>query len=139
MWTMFVQYQRQPLLRNEIFETNWLYCIGQQNYQLMSKSTWRLPQISFYRGFCKNKNGPKTSFHVTFFVELFDNSIQDCVHLRSSSVKCSSSFILKANHLTYIERRWYGSRISADYQQKLLLTRHDTSRRFLLVTEERLH
>ena len=42
--------------------------------------------------------------------------------------------LFKANHLAYLEPRWYGSRISADYQQKLLLTRHDTSGRFLLVT-----
>ena len=38
-----------------------------------------------------------------------------------------------ANHLAYIETRWYGSRISADCQQKLLVANHDTSGRFLLV------
>ena len=41
---------------------------------------------------------------------------------------------IKANHLAYIESRWYGSRISADCQQKFLFTKHDTSGRFLLVT-----
>ena len=39
-----------------------------------------------------------------------------------------------ANHLAYIETRWYGSRISADCQQKLLFANHGTSGRFLLVT-----
>ena len=34
--------------------------------------------------------------------------------------------VLKANHLAYIEPSWYGSRISADCQQKLLSTKHDT-------------
>ena len=33
---------------------------------------------------------------------------------------------IKANHLAYIEPSWYGSRISADCQQKLLFTKHDT-------------
>ena len=45
-----------------------------------------------------------------------------------------SGTVIKANHLEYIEPRWYGSRISADCQQKLLFTKHDTSGRFLLVT-----
>ena len=35
-------------------------------------------------------------------------------------------FLIKANHLAYIEPSWYGSRISADCQQKLLFTKHDT-------------
>ena len=39
----------------------------------------------------------------------------------------------KANHLAYIEPRWYGSRISDDCQQNLLSPKHDTSRRFLPV------
>ena len=43
-------------------------------------------------------------------------------------------FVIKANHLAYIEPRCYGIRISADCQQKLLFTKHDTSGRFLLVT-----
>ena len=34
---------------------------------------------------------------------------------------------IEANHLAYVEPRWYGSRISADCQQKLLFTNHDTS------------
>ena len=42
--------------------------------------------------------------------------------------------LLKANHLAYIAPRWYGSRISADCQQKLLFTKHDTSEKFLQVT-----
>ena len=41
---------------------------------------------------------------------------------------------LKANHLAYIEPRWYGSRISADCQQNLISLKHDTSERFLPVT-----
>ena len=41
---------------------------------------------------------------------------------------------IKANNLEYIEPRWYESRVSADCQQKLLFTKHDTSGRFLLVT-----
>ena len=40
----------------------------------------------------------------------------------------------KANHLAYIEPRWYRSRISADCQQKLHFTKPDTSGIFLLVT-----
>ena len=43
-------------------------------------------------------------------------------------------YLFKANHLTYTEPRWYGSRISADCQHKLLFTKHDTSERFLLIT-----
>ena len=43
-------------------------------------------------------------------------------------------YFIKANHLTYIASRWYGSRISADCQQNLLSPKHDISRRFLLVT-----
>ena len=43
-------------------------------------------------------------------------------------------FPFKANHLAYVEPRWYGSQISAACQQKLFLTKHDTSGRFLLVT-----
>ena len=43
-------------------------------------------------------------------------------------------FYIKANHLIYIEPRWYGSRVSAECQQNLLSPKHDTSRRFLLVT-----
>ena len=42
--------------------------------------------------------------------------------------------LVNANHLAYIEPSWCGSRISADCQQKLLFTKHDTSGRFLLVT-----
>ena len=41
---------------------------------------------------------------------------------------------LKVNHPAYIEPRWCGSRISADCQQKLLFTKHDTRGRLLLVT-----
>ena len=41
--------------------------------------------------------------------------------------------LLKANHLAYIAHI-YGSRISADCQQKLLFTKHDTSEKFLQVT-----
>ena len=33
---------------------------------------------------------------------------------------------IKANHLAYIEPSWYGSRISADCQQKWLFMKHDT-------------
>ena len=40
----------------------------------------------------------------------------------------------KANNLAHIEPRWYGIRIPADCQQKLLFTKLDTSGRFLLVT-----
>ena len=39
----------------------------------------------------------------------------------------------KANQLEYIVPRWYGSQISADYQQNLFSPKHDTSGRFLLV------
>ena len=42
------------------------------------------------------------------------------------------NFSFKANHLVYIESRWYGSRISADCQQDLLSQKHDTSGKFLL-------
>ena len=51
--------------------------------------------------------------------------------------KLYSKFLKKAfktNHLAYIESRWYGCRISADCQQKLLFMKHDPSKRFLLVT-----
>ena len=41
---------------------------------------------------------------------------------------------VKANHLAYIEPRWFGSQIFADCQQKVLFTKHDTNGRFLLVT-----
>ena len=40
----------------------------------------------------------------------------------------------KANRLACIASRWYGSRFSADFQQKLFLSKHDTGGRFLLVT-----
>ena len=43
------------------------------------------------------------------------------------------SKFVKANHLAYIEPRWYRSRISADFQPNLLSPKHDTSGRFLLV------
>ena len=42
--------------------------------------------------------------------------------------------LIKAIHLACIEPRWYGSHISADCQQKLLFTKHDTGGRFLLAT-----
>ena len=42
--------------------------------------------------------------------------------------------LIKANHLRYIVPSWYGSRISADCQQKLFSLEHDVSWRFLLVT-----
>ena len=48
--------------------------------------------------------------------------------------KIFHALLFKANHLAYIEPKWYGSRIYANCQQKLLFTRHDTSGRFLLVT-----
>ena len=41
--------------------------------------------------------------------------------------------IFKASHLAYIEPRWYGSQISADFQQNVISPKHDTSGRFLLV------
>ena len=41
--------------------------------------------------------------------------------------------IIKTNHLEYIELRWYGNQISADWQQNLLSLKHDTSGRYLLV------
>ena len=41
---------------------------------------------------------------------------------------------VKANHLAYIEPRWFRSQIFADCQQKVLFTKHDTNGRFLLVT-----
>ena len=44
-----------------------------------------------------------------------------------------SSLLFKANHLDYREPRWYGGRIFADCQQKLLSPKHDTSGRFLPV------
>ena len=56
------------------------------------------------------------------------------LHLRTKSKYRFTQNFLKANHLAYIESRWYGSRISADCQQKLRFTKHDTSGRFLLVT-----
>ena len=34
--------------------------------------------------------------------------------------------LFKATHLAYIVPSWYGSRISADCQQKLFFTKHDT-------------
>ena len=46
----------------------------------------------------------------------------------------SNVLFLKVNHLAYIEPRWYGSQISADCQQNLFSTKHDTSGRFLPVT-----
>ena len=36
---------------------------------------------------------------------------------------------VKANHLAYIEPRWFGSQIFADCQQKVLFTKHDTNGR----------
>ena len=39
-------------------------------------------------------------------------------------------FSFKANHLAYIVPSWYGSRISADCQQKLFFTKHDTGEDF---------
>ena len=42
-------------------------------------------------------------------------------------------FALIANHLAYIEPRWYRSQISADSQQNLISTKHDSSGTFLLV------
>ena len=44
------------------------------DYQTMLKSACRLPGIPFHRGFLKNESGPKISFQVTFFVELFDEN-----------------------------------------------------------------
>ena len=46
----------------------------------------------------------------------------------------SKNLYLKANHLAYIELRCYGSWVFADCQQNFLLSKHDTSGRFLLVT-----
>ena len=45
---------------------------------------------------------------------------------------------IKANHLAYIESRWYGSRISADCQHNLL-SKHDSSGRFLPVNFLKKH
>ena len=36
-----------------------------------------------------------------------------------------------SDHLAYIKPRWYGGRISADCQQNLLSTKHDTSEKYL--------
>ena len=41
---------------------------------------------------------------------------------------------IKVNNLAYIEPRWYGDRIYANCQQKLLFTKQNTSGRFLEVT-----
>ena len=38
----------------------------------MLKSACTLAAIPFYWGFFKNKKWPRTSFHATFFVEIFD-------------------------------------------------------------------
>ena len=39
---------------------------------------------------------------------------------------------VKANNLVCIVSRWYGRRMTTDYQQKLLLSGHDTGERLLL-------
>ena len=56
-------------------------------------------------------------------------TLQGCYAL--SHIVCSPQ---QSCEIEYIEPRQYGSGISADYQQKLLLTKHDTSWGFLLVT-----
>ena len=43
-----------------------------RNYQKLSKSARRPPQIPFYRGSFENGKGPRTSFQATFFIEFFD-------------------------------------------------------------------
>ena len=63
------------------------------------------------------------------------NILQVSIYSKITFLKRKTTILfIKANHLAYIKPRWYGSRISADCQQKLLLRRHDTSGRFLLVT-----
>ena len=47
--------------------------------------------------------------------------------------KYKTNFLIKANHLAYIEPRWYRSRISTDCQQNMLSPKHDNSGRFLPV------
>ena len=44
------------------------------NYQNLSKSAHRPPQIPFYRGFFENQEGPGTSFQATLFIEFFDKT-----------------------------------------------------------------
>ena len=41
---------------------------------------------------------------------------------------------LKASHLVYLVKRWYGSRIYTDCQQNFFSSEHDTGRRTLVVT-----
>ena len=38
----------------------------------MLKSAYRLPQIPFYKRFCKSKIGPGTGFQATFHAEVLD-------------------------------------------------------------------
>ena len=55
------------------------------------------------------------------------------LHVRNENDRPYNDLIyLKANHLAYMEPRWYKSQISADCQQNLLSLRHNTSR-FLLI------
>ena len=100
----------QPLFETEIFGTS---------SQYMSKSSCRLPQIFFYRGFFINKKGPGTSFHATYFFKIFIKKVfyfvilhtlakfpPYCVYFQSYSGKCFRHLMKSWNLRFKISKIW---------------------------------